>query len=120
MADTEGWVRVYERAWRSNDPHAVGELFAVDAEYLRAPHDAPIVGREAIVEFWVGEADPADIGFEWSIAGVSGSRAFVEGRTVYPRRDTYRNLWVVDLDDENRAIRFVEWWMTEPRTALQN
>jgi limonene-1,2-epoxide hydrolase len=116
MSDIESWVRGYEAAWRTNDPEQVGALFASDAVYLRAPHDAPIEGREAIVAFWVGEQDPPEIEFRWSVAGTDGSRSFVEGRTVYPNGKTYRNLWVVDLDDVGRASRFVEWWMTEETT----
>ena len=112
----DDWVSRYLEAWRSNDPEAIGNLFAVDAEYRTGPFDEPWRGRRGIVEGWLGRKDEAGSWtFEVTAVHVAADTAFVEGRADYPddgRR--FANLWQVDLDDAGRATRYVEWWM-EPR-----
>jgi uncharacterized protein (TIGR02246 family) len=110
------WVDAYVRAWRSNEPDAIGALFTDDATYLASPSSDPAVGREAIVAWWLEHADgPDDATFTYEVIGVDGLRAFVRGITKYratgdqPER-TYDNLWVIDLADDGRAGAFTEWY----------
>jgi uncharacterized protein (TIGR02246 family) len=61
MTDLEAvtdWVSGYVRAWNSNDPAGIGDLFAEDAAYYTAPFEEPWRGRETIVKHWLA-AGPA-------------------------------------------------------------
>ena len=111
------WVDGYVRAWRSNEPEAIGALFTDDASYLASPSGDAAVGRDAIVSWWIEHADgPDDATFSYEVIGVDGARAFVQGVTTYraggeqPER-TYDNLWVIDLADDGRARSFTEWYI---------
>jgi uncharacterized protein (TIGR02246 family) len=110
------WVEGYERAWRSNDRDDISSLFTDDARYLASPGSDAVVGRDAIVEWWLAHADgPDDATFSYEVIGVDGRRGFVQGVTTYrasadqPER-TYDNLWVIDLADDGRASSYTEWY----------
>ncbi|BCY14729.1 SgcJ/EcaC family oxidoreductase [Actinoplanes sp. L3-i22] len=109
------WVDRYRRAWESNDPEHIRDLFADDAAYFTAPYDPPWVGREAIVAGWLGHQDPpGSTTFTWQPVIITEELAVIEGRTVYPDTE-YRNLWVLRLDHTGQARQFTEWWMELPR-----
>ena len=114
--DVDRWVRAYVRAWESNARDDIGALFSEESEYLTAPYREPWSGQEAIVEGWLDRKDErGDWTFEWEILGVDGRRGFVQGTTTYRSQGDYSNLWVIDLEDDGRASRFVEWWMEVER-----
>ncbi|MGO4191543.1 nuclear transport factor 2 family protein [Arthrobacter sp. YAF17] len=108
------WVQHYIAAWTSNDPEDIRALFTEDAVYATRPGDPePWTGREQIVEHWIAAGDaPGNWTFEWSLLGVDGGRAFVQGRTDY-RGDSrsYDNLWIIQLTGDGRATAFTEWYM---------
>ena len=111
-AEVDRWIGAYVRAWDSNDPDDIRELFTEDAEYLTAPDREPWRGPDAIAEGWLDRKDdPGEWSFDWEVIGIDGGRAFVQGRTSYREPPDYSNLWVIDLDEDGRASRFVEWWM---------
>ncbi|CAN5142491.1 hypothetical protein BH11ACT3_BH11ACT3_18230 [soil metagenome] len=109
----EAWMSAYRRAWDSNAPDDIRALFTDDAEYRTAPHDEPRVGVGAIVAGWLEDRDePGDYTFTWSVAGIDGDLAFVEGETGYvePER-VYSNLWVITFAADGRASSYTEWYM---------
>lgn len=112
------WVNLYRTAWQSNQPADITALFAPDGEYLTGPFDEPWRGHDRIVAKWIEYADqPDDVEFSWKVVGVDGDTGFVEGRTDYRDGRRYANLWVIELDAEGRATRFVEWYMKHPDSA---
>jgi SnoaL-like domain len=112
-AAVDGWVRRYVRAWGSNEPEEIGDLFTEEAEYYTAPFREPWRGRRAIVRGWQERREPPDTWtFEYEVAGVDGDTGFVRGRTEYSSGEgIFANLWLVRLDRDGRASEFVEWWM---------
>jgi hypothetical protein len=107
------WVERYLVAWRSNDPDDIGTLFAEDALYFTLPASEPWRGRSAIVEEWLGRKDdPGDWEFGYEVIARDGDLGIVRGVTEYKTDEgTFDNLWEVTLDPEDRATRFVEWWI---------
>lgn len=107
------WVERYVRAWESNRPEDIGELFTDDARYFTAPHREPWTGREGIIEGWLDRKDePGDWSFRWEIRAVCDDMGFVRAWISYPQEDhDYSSLWEVTLDDEGRCSEFVEWFM---------
>ncbi len=123
MADRpaiDDWVGRYVRAWESNDPGAIGDLFTEDATYFTAPHREPWRGRDEIVAGWIGRKDdPGTWLFRFEVVGVDGDVGFVRGWTEYtvpvPDADSGRfgNLWQIRLSEDGRCSEFIEWWMAE-------
>ena len=117
-ADAASWVDRYVRAWESNDPVAIGDLFAENATYRQRPDDDPWQNRDGIVAGWLGtKDDPGTWTFRSEVLAAAGDLALVRGWTHYadPPAD-YHNLWVLHFDDEKRCVDFTEWWM-EPRES---
>ncbi|MET7399196.1 nuclear transport factor 2 family protein [Dactylosporangium sp. NPDC005572] len=114
MTDLEAvtqWVDGYVRAWNSNDPVDIGDLFAADAAYYTTPFHEPWRGREAIVAGWLAHRDrPGEASFTWFPVIVGPNLSIVQGTTVYPT-ETYSNLWLIRLDTVGQCREFTEWWM---------
>ena len=108
------WVDNYRKAWESNDPHDIADLFAEDAAYFTEPYAKPWLGRAEIVAKWVEARDePGTTTFEWHPLIVTDDLAIIEATTIYPT-ETYSNLWVLRLDNLGQARQFTEWWMRHP------
>jgi ketosteroid isomerase-like protein len=115
-ADVERWVDGYERAWRSADTEALGDLFSPDASYLPSPWAAPLQGMAAIARFWDDEREGPDEPFTMAreILAVDGTTAVVrvsvdydgQGATAAQR---WRDLWVIRFDADGRCVAFEEW-----------
>jgi hypothetical protein len=106
------WIERYERAWRTPGTRALAGLFTADASYVAAPFDDPIEGLAAIAAFWEREREGPDEQFElsWEPVALQGrvGVARVEVRYLIPDR-LYRDLWIVELDEEGRCEHFEEW-----------
>jgi uncharacterized protein (TIGR02246 family) len=108
------WVDNYRKAWESNDPHDIADLFAEDAAYFSEPFAKPWLGRDDIVEKWIEARDePGTTTFEWHPLIVTDDLAIIEATTTYPT-ETFSNMWVLRLDNLGQARQFTEWWMRHP------
>lgn len=122
MLDTtaiDDWLSGYLKAWSSDAPEDVAALFEPDARYFSAPFRAPYVGREAIVEWWVGRGDSAiPWTFEYEVVAIEGALHVVRGVTTYLDGietpcvpEVFDTIWLVTLSGEGKASEFVEYWM---------
>lgn len=116
MIDIAQWMAGYETAWASDDAGDIAALFTEDAEYLTRPYAEPIRGRDAIVAWWIDEDEPSAPSFTWHPIAQQDDTAVIEGRTVYPGAETYRNIWILRFEGD-RCASFTEWWMVEPAPA---
>jgi ketosteroid isomerase-like protein len=123
------WLTAYIEAWKSYDPEAIGALFSDDVEYRFHPYDEPVVGREAVVEAWLGEGEhqgapgrDEEGTYEasyWPVA-VEGDVAVAVGRSTYttgpggPISEIYDNCFVMRFDADGRCREFTEWFMKRP------
>ncbi|HUO47179.1 MAG TPA: nuclear transport factor 2 family protein [Acidimicrobiia bacterium] len=117
------WFDRYRHAWRSHDPGEIAALFTPDAVYRADPFDEGVVGPEAIVPEWmeVFEEDSEEE-FEMSheVVAVNGDVGVVQGWITYTagrNRDDWRNLFIIELDDQNRCRSYLEWYMRRSRTG---
>jgi ketosteroid isomerase-like protein len=128
-AGVDGWLDHYVAAWKSYDRDAISALFAEDVEYRYHPYDEPIVGREAVVDSWLGEGDHSDASSpdepetyaaEYRAVAVDGDTAVAVGASTYgdapggPVTNVYDNCFVMRFDDEGRCREFTEWFMKRP------
>jgi ketosteroid isomerase-like protein len=118
--DVMRWVAGYEHAWRNGDREAVTRLFTDDARYRPSPYEEPEVGHAAIQAFWLED--------EGTTFTVTAEPVAVEGRTAVvrlevhylePRRQEYRDLWVLRFAEDGRVEDFEEWayWPGRSYTA---
>ncbi len=118
--DVMGWVRGYELAWRAGDPSAVESLFTEDARYLRSPYEEPLLGHQAIKDFWLADEGQTFTMTAEPIA-VEGDAAVVRVEVRYgePVEQEYRDLWVLRFVGDSRVQEFEEWayWPGKPYTA---
>ena len=112
-AELESWIERYERAWRAPGTDALTELFAPGASYLNAPFEQPYRGLAAIAEMWEEERDGPDEPFEIDseVVAVEGDTgvARVEVRYLKPGGVTYRDIWIVIVDEGGLCTAFEEW-----------
>jgi ketosteroid isomerase-like protein len=107
------WVEAYEQAWRTSGTEGLDTLFAEDATYQTAPFEDPFRGLAAISTMWEEERSDPDEAFALrsEVVAVEGDTGVVRVEVHYgePASQTYRNLWVVRLNDEGRCTTFEEW-----------
>lgn len=114
--EVEEWVERYRRAWLTNDPADITDLFSKDALYFSEPYAQAQRGSQQIVDDWLARKDePGNTTFTFEVLATTDDLAFVQGETVYkePSR-TYSNLWVIRFGSKGKCKELTEWWM-EPK-----
>jgi hypothetical protein len=127
--DVARWLRDYVEAWKSYDPQAIEALFSEGVRYRYHPHDAPIVGRAAVVESWLGEGDHEGaserdpegtydathepVAIDGDVAVATGSSTYVE-RPGGPVDSVYDNCFVMRFDADGLCREFTEWYVKRP------
>jgi len=111
----EQWMDGYVMAWDSNDAEHIAALFHPEAVYDPQTADGPWEGVDAIVAAWQEIDDtPGNWEFEWRPIVETEDTAVVAGRTSYlVPPASYRNLFVIRFDDQDRCTDFTEWWIDE-------
>ena len=117
----EDWIERYIAAARSDDPALIKALFTEDARYFDGPFGEPWKGHEEILEKWVAQSD-TDYEFQVShqVVAVDGSLGVAEMEYAYEGpgyKRTYRNVWLIELDDDGRARTFKDYWVEDPATV---
>jgi len=63
-SDAKQFLKKYKQAWETRDADLAASLFTRDARYKENPFGEPIIGREAIHDYWAGAtAQQEDIRF---------------------------------------------------------
>lgn len=111
------WLSRYGTAWEEGNPQKIGDLFAEEASYQITPFSNPLVGRDAIQEYW--QAGPAnkqkDVSFSFRILSVRGNEGIAHWQAKYKRVDGENfveldGLLVAEFDDNGACTEFREWW----------
>nr|WP_088996137.1 nuclear transport factor 2 family protein [Micromonospora echinaurantiaca] len=119
-----GWLRAYERAWRTPGTEPLATIFTEDASYQQGPYRTPVVGLPAIGRMWEAERAGPDEVFRMAseIVAVDGDTAVARLEVRYgdPVHQEYRDLWIMRFAEDGRCRSFEEWpfWPAQP-TASQ-
>jgi ketosteroid isomerase-like protein len=128
-AAVAAWLDAYVAAWKSYDREAIGALFSDDVKYRYHPHDEPVVGRQAVVESWLGEGEhegaserdqEGTYDASYAPVAVDGDLAVATGSSTYTRGlggpidEIYDNCFVMRFDDDGRCREFTEWFVKRP------
>ena len=129
-ATAQRWLDDYVSAWKSYDRDDIGALFADEVAYRFHPYDEPLVGREAVVDAWLGESTavgsstrdaPGTYDAHYTPYAVDGDVVVARGTSVYqnhpdgPVTRTYDNCFLIRFDGDGRCAEFTELYMKRPR-----
>ena len=129
-ATAQRWLDDYVSAWKSYDRDDIGALFADDVSYRVHPYDEPLVGREAVVDAWLGESTaagsstrdaPGTYDAHYTPYAVDGDTVVARGTSVYqdhpdgPVTRTSDNGFLIRFDADGRCAEFTELYMKRPR-----
>jgi hypothetical protein len=108
------WLEAYRRAWISNDPVEVGDLFTKEAVYLSEPFTQPWLGREEIVRRWTAGISQ-EVEMTWDIQAIDGDVAVVRWIVVTrnagdPVRVQYDGVLVLRFAGDGRCRDHREWY----------
>ncbi len=110
--DFADWVERYGEAWREPGTLALAGLFTTDASYRTAPYEAAIDGLTEIEAMWERERSPDEVfRMRSRIVAADGETAVIRVEVEYekPTRQSYRDLWIVELREDGRCRSFEEW-----------
>jgi len=128
-ARAQTWLDSYVAAWISYDADAIAALFTENISYRYEPYDEPVVGREAVVKSWLGEAKPdgastrdapgtysahyAPVAVDDDVVVATGTSSYRE-RPDGPIVRVYHNCFVMRFDAEGRCGEFTEYYSQRP------
>jgi SnoaL-like domain len=127
--DAQEWLDRYVAAWLSYEADDIASLFTDDVLYRYHPYDDPIVGREAVVASWLGEANsdgastrdaPGTYAAQYEPVAVDGEIVVATGTSSYRERldgpivRVYHNCFVMRFDAEGRCQEFTEYYIRRP------
>ena len=120
------WLEQYGKASQENDAKASAELFTQNARYYESPFDDPMVGREAIYQYWIkGAQTLKDKTAGYEILAVRDNVGIARWQSTFVhiqsgKRAALDCMFLVEFDDNGQCSLFREWWhRREVRTALE-
>lgn len=117
------WLEAYGRASQENDPQASAELFTPEARYFESPFDEPLVGRQAIYDYWAhGARDLTEKTSCYEILAVQGQLGVARWQAQFTSlwtglRFELDCIFLAEFDNEGLCSDFREWW--HPRETVQ-
>ena len=110
------WLEKYGEASREGDPQASANLFSQDAEYYESPFDDPIVGRDAIYQYWsAGAENFRDQESTYEILSVKDDLGIARWQSRFTNNNTGKRLaldciFLAEFDIDGKCSVFREWW----------
>jgi hypothetical protein len=110
------WLRTYGKASAENDPKASAELFAQNALYYASPFDEPMIGRQAIYQYWSqGAKTLKDKESTYEILSVKGNLGIARWQSKFTNIESGKPIaldcvFLVEFDEDNKCSLFREWW----------
>jgi len=120
------WLDMYGLASNENNAKASSELFALDARYYESPFDEPMIGHQAIYQYWSKGAQRfKDNGSSYEIFSVSKNLGIARWRSQFTIIDTGKRvaldcLFVVEFNEDGLCSVFREWWHSQVSDPMQN
>ena len=125
----QAWLDAYVEAWRTYEPDRIRALFADDVSYRYHSFDEPVVGVDAVVASWLGEADeegassrdvPGTYDASYAPVAVDGDVVVARGSSTYfsepggPVDRIYDNCFLMRFDEAGRCRDFTEFYVRRP------
>ncbi len=111
------WLDAYGRAWQTGDAKAVMTLFAPAATYYETPFDPPLVGLDAIHDYWRAGAGQGqrDVAFTYDVLAVAGDLGLAHWAATFTRLSSgaavrLDGALAARFDAGGACVEFREWW----------
>lgn len=110
------WMETYGSASAENDPQASANLFAENAAYYETPFAEPMIGRDAIYEYWnKGAQNLKDKESSFEIIAVNGNTGIARWQSKFTVLESGKRLeldclFIVEFDNDGLCQTFREWW----------
>jgi ketosteroid isomerase-like protein len=118
------WLDEYGRAWQSGDAKAVMTLFAPGASYYETPFDQPLVGLDAIHDYWKAGAGQSqtDVVFGYEVLSVAAEWGLAHWTAAFVRVPSgaavrLDGVLAARFDAGARCTEFREWWHRQETAA---
>lgn len=123
------WLDDYVGAWMSYDSDAIANLFSEDVAYRYHPYQQPIVGRDGVVQSWLGDSAaedgstrdaPGTYEAVYTPVAIDGDVVVATGTSRYrdepggPVTRIYDNCFVMRFDRDGRCLDFTEYYLRRP------
>jgi hypothetical protein len=118
------WLDTYGRASKENDPQASADLFSLDARYYETPFDEPLIGRDAIYQYWSqGARALKDKENSYEIFSVKDNLGIARWQSQFTvinsgKRLALDCLFLVEFDENGLCRVFREWWHTREMESI--
>ena len=119
-SDAQHFLKKYKQAWETRDADLAASLFTRDARYKENPFGEPIIGREAIHDYWAAAtAQQDDIRFTVTNFLHAGYILIAEWTCQYRERASGRSRELAGMffaDFYGNQVRaFREYWQSRTR-----
>lgn len=114
------WLAAYSRASAENDPQASAMIFAENACYYEDPFARPLVGRQALYDYWAaGALNLADKRSAHEVLVVRGNLGIARWQSHFVVKATGAAvaldcIFLAEFDEEGLCRCFREWWHSRP------
>jgi hypothetical protein len=115
----EEWLAAYGKASEEDDAKASAELFAPDARSYESPFDEPLVGHEAIYDYWdKGARTLKDKESDYEMLAIHGNLGIARWQARFThiaseKRIALDCIFLVEFDDNLKCRLFREWWHSQ-------
>ncbi len=110
------WLETYGKASRENDLQASADLFSLDAKYYETPFDEPMIGRDAIYQYWSQGAQRfKDKESSYEIISMEDNLGIARWQSQFTAINSGKRLrldclFLVEFDENGLCSVFREWW----------
>lgn len=117
------WLEAYGKASQENDPEASADLFADDAHYCETPFEKPMIGREAIYQYWSqGAQNLKDKESAYEILAVQANTGIARWQAQFTvirtgQRIALDCIFLAEFDSSGKCKVFREWWHSQRLNA---
>jgi len=118
------WLDAYGRAWEMGDAKGAMTLFAPAAAYHETPFDPPMVGLDAIHDYWKAGATESqrEVLFRYEVLSVAGDLGIARWTATFTRVPSgvvarLDGVLVARFDAGGRCTEFREWWHRQEMPA---
>ena len=114
------WLNAYGQAWEQGDAKAAMTLFAPGALYYETPFSAPLVGLDAIHDYWKAGAGQSqrDVRFHYTVLSAARDTGIARWAATFIRVPSAMSVQLdgvllARFDEQGRCAEFREWWHRE-------
>jgi len=113
------WLETYGEASKENNAKASSELFSQGAKYYETPFADPIIGREAIYQYWYKAAQTLkDKETTYQILALRDNLGIARWKSKFTNNNTDKRIsldcvFLVEFDENNKCSVFREWWHSQ-------